>query len=254
MRIPVIHPDRVFHVGTMNPAKVGSNGASQEGHCLSVSPCPNSWTEIARLGGNKAHRLVREGGGAFLDAHAVLDDAGTLEAAVDWAVSEGLAERVELWKSWRTDEDGEWSYMTHASRDAAFDEVNYDDDYDDPDDVEGPDGGPGIEPFDAVVGTPALAAATGVRHDPESDATDAVLMAWARSVASELVDGGLDGVWWRETHDPEALSAPRAAMFPERVGGWTHKAVRAASVDDEAEIDRIPEAVVHEVADAPAPR
>ncbi len=253
MRIPVIHPERVFHVGTMDPANVGRNGVSLEGHCLSVSPCPNAWTQIVKLGGNKTYRLAREGG-AFLDAHAVLHDAETLEAAVDWAVSEGLAERTELWKSWRTDEEGEWSYMTHASREAAFAEVNIDDEYDDPDDVEGPDGGPGIEPVDAVVGTPALAAATGVRHDPESDATDAILMAWAEAVASDAVPGGLDGVWWNHVYDPDAYHAPRAAMFPARVVGWSAKPVRASSVDDEAEIDRVPEAVVHEVADAPALR
>ncbi len=254
MQIPVIHLDRVFHVGTMDAARVGANGPSQEGRCLSVSLCPEAWTRIARLGGNAWHELDRPDG-AFLDAHAVLDDPGLLEAAVDWAVDEGLAERRTVWRCWRhDDESGEWGYMTLPSEAAAFEEAGGEDVYDEPCQVEGPDGRAGIEPATAVVGLPALEALTGVRTGPGRKAEDAVLLAWGRAVASDAVPGGLDGVWWREAYDPDILSAPRAGIFPDRVAGWAARGIRPRSVDDEEALDAMPDAVAHELPGVPAPR
>ena len=254
MQIPVIHLGRVFHVGSMDPSRLGANGSSQEGRCLSVSLCPNAWTSIARLGGNPWHELTRKDG-AFLDVHAVLDDPETLRTAVDWAVGEGLAGRATLWRAWRYDDEAEsWGYMTLATEAEAFEEAGGGDLYDEPCQVEGPDGRPGIEAAETVVGTPALAALTGFRHDASGDATDAVLVAWALSVAAEAVPGGLDGVWWREEYDPDVLSAPRAGIFPDRVPGWAAARIAPRSVDDEEELEAMPVAVAHEAPGAPAPR
>ena len=52
MNLPVIRLSRVLHVGTMDieafRARAGQR-SSLEGHCLSVSLCPEAWEEIARL-------------------------------------------------------------------------------------------------------------------------------------------------------------------------------------------------------------
>ena len=51
--VPVLRLPLVYHVGSLDPSRRGElHRTSQEGPCLSVSLCPGSWAEIARLGGS----------------------------------------------------------------------------------------------------------------------------------------------------------------------------------------------------------
>lgn len=222
--VPMISLDRVFHVGTLDPRAIGRNsgGSSLEGHCLSVSLCPHAWRYIAKLGGNPLHELKRDSG-RFVDVHAVVE-GGHLPAVLAWAHAEGLVKDASLWKSWAYDDEAEeWRYQLLPNEDDAWEEAA-------PDGT-GPDGGPAVLQVTVPVGTWKLESITGMSSRPDEDATDGVLLAFA--MAQEA-----DGAWWRENLEPEKLSAPRGAIFRERVSGWTAAKIGWAEVDDGEELER----------------
>ena len=239
MHIPLISLDRVFHVGTMVAKNIGLNSGnySQEGHNLSVSLCPEAWVEIARLGGNNLFELSRESA-FFLDIHAVQKDNALLPVIFEWAKAEGLVEEAVLWRAWQNDDDGNWVFSLHASRAEAQEEVSEMDD----DEDTGPDGKPLVEDIRTAIGTPALQALTGMSCDANTDATDTVICAWASQVLPGLLGRPVDGLWWNENFDPDALSAPRGCIFPERISEWTSSAVEWSAFEgDDETMDGMPE-------------
>lgn len=240
MRIPIVELDAVFHVGTLDATKVGLNSGkgSQEGNCLSVSLCPNAWQSIARLGGYATHRL-ETADGAFLDALAVAQEPEFLESIVDWGLSENLVESATRWRTWYFDDEREeWGYFLSSSQESALDELRSNQDIDDVEEAEAPEGHRAIEDVSILIGREALRATTGFSLGKDEDATDALLIEWARRGPHGL---SFDGVWWNETHAPESLSAPRGAILPERVRDWTATLVDIDSIDDDEELDGMPE-------------
>lgn len=252
MRIPIVELDAVFHVGTLDAKKVGLNSGkgSQEGNCLSVSLCPNAWQAIARLGGYATHRLATPNG-AFLDALAVAQEPDLLEAIVDWGLSENLVESATRWRTWYFDDEREeWGYFLSSSQEAALDELRSNQDVDDAEDAEAPEGHQAIEDVSTLIGREALRETTGFSLGKDEDATDALLVEWARRGPHGL---SLDGVWWNETHDPDSLSAPRGAILPECVRDWTASPVEVDAVDDDEELDAMPETEWIEISPSPRP-
>lgn len=251
MQIPLIRLDRVLHVGTMDPGRVGLNyGSSHEGRCLSVSLCPQTWERIARLGGNGLHEL-RTDDGLFLDLHALAGDTETLREILDWAAERGLVVEREVWKEWGWDEySRRWSFEYHETREAAFASANRSGRLASPEEVRGPKGRPGIEAETMPVATRELLdvsgmpclpfQSTGVRIDP-GDHLDAVLMAWAIEEAPALLGRTLDGVWWRDPFSPARLSAPRGGIFPDRVALWSACAMAWSEVSDRREMRAMPD-------------
>ena len=221
MDIPVLMVDEVYHWGTLAVSQKGSRFSdSFEGHCLSVSRCPLAWLRIAKLGGSPLWRLTRRGG-VFLDILSVGRNPELRQIIQDWGIARGYAENRTLWQAWSSDEDGEWRYMLFASEDEARVEVVEDD--------EGPDGGDAVVPVEVLTGTALLCARLGRARMEGQDAFDFVAMVWAE-------DGhpALDGVWWGEVFDPDALSAPRGGIFPGKVGSWTSaESATYPGMDDE---------------------
>ena len=210
MNLPLLRIERVYHIGTLDPADLGRNsgGSSQEGRNLSVSLCPHAWQSIAKLGGYPLHVLSRDGG-TFVDMIALRE---RLPEIVGWAVERGLAEERTLWRLWCFDDelDG-WTWTAHETREDAAEEAEYTD-------GGAPEGHEAIEPVTVPVGTEALASLTGMRQRADEDATDAVLVAWATHHAD-----GIDGMWWEEEFRPEAISAPRGAIFPGVLAHWDRR-------------------------------
>lgn len=252
MKIPLIPIPRVLHIGTLDPANVGLNSGvtSQEGHCLSVSVCPEAWRQIARLGGYPLHQLQNEEG-LFLDALAVMDDETLWADIKDWSRKEGLVADGERWKAWRWDgEDETWSYSLHETREEALEEIDFDPE-DDEEEPEGPDGEPCVAAVIVPVGTERLKDLTGFALGgfPE----DFMVMAWAEHALPALLGQPVDGLWWDQDYDPDILSAPRGAIFPARVGAWDSSPISWAMVDDEEELADFPHTEWVNVTGAPEP-
>lgn len=250
--VPLICLNSVMHAGRLDPARVGENsgGSSLEGHSLSVSLCPQAWRRVARLGGTLLFELSRAGG-VFLDMHAVQGNARLLAAVLDWAVGQGLTEWQSRWQTWVQDEDGDWGYTLSASLQEAVGEAVdahnlWDHLGEDEDTVDlsvlpvMEDGRSVVQEVRVPVGGAALRDLTGLNVGPNVDATDAVLIAWAMQVLPDLLGQDVDGVWWRETYRPAALSAPRGAIFPARVPAWAARREVWSNVDDAALLRAMP--------------
>lgn len=255
MDIPVIRLSKVFHVGTLNPVNLGANSgnSSQEGACLSVSLCPNAWSAIAKLGG-QAHELRKEDG-SFLDVTALLGDESAKAELVTWGIGQGYVRLRKLWRSWSHDSEAdEWRYMLCKTRSDALEEARGHDDEEYPsvEDVPAPEGRKGVEPITVPVGTPKLRKLTGYGLRLDDDASDALAVAFAMAAVPAQAEIELDGVWWCEHYDPSVLSAPRGGIFPDRVKFWGAQSVDLKDVDDELELEGMPEACrLDSSADAP---
>lgn len=205
---PLTRIDAVAHVGSFDPNLRGvANRYSLEAYCLSVSVEPETWRGIARCGGAPDWTLSRPGA-LWFDACS-LSDAQEGEL-IDWAVSEGLAERTTLWRSWRFDDEADdWAYMVLPNEETAIAEAE--EDWEN----SGPDGGPGVEPFDGVRLTAAAMSALERWADPSHAMGGLVILFADRVLAPALPD--LVGVWWDELDDPLSLSCARGGVLPSRL-------------------------------------
>lgn len=201
---PVLVLTEVAHVGEMRIDQ--KRPGSYEGSLLSVSRHPATWSRIARLGGRG---FILEGRGRFLDA---LELTKAQRAEIEeWAIAEGLIERVDRYEvSYFDGEAEEWRRFECATAEAAREEAE---------EFSGEEvrvsAFRGLSPTNAL-----LAISGGPCGEPISDLVfDFALMAWAAR------DLGLDGVWWSERLDPGSLSAPRGGLFPDRLADY---AVRSA--------------------------
>lgn len=229
----IIDLDHVYHVGTLNVSDRNTNFKNSfEGHCLSVSLCPHAWVEIAKLGGYELHKLSKRSG-RFLDVQHITNSPKLYNEIVNWAVSEGIAVRKSVFKAWYFDEDNEgWSYLLAETKESAISEVNLDDDESFNPDGPGPDGRQLVEPTEIVTGTEKLWKEVGAKLDSADDATDMILIAFARSKAADVLGFEVDGVWWDEEYAPERLSAPRGGILPERLQTWEPASCSFDEVED----------------------
>lgn len=66
-------PERVWHVGSLDPADRQFRPGDLEGRALSVSEHPDAWRQIARLSGDLHEGVKQSGDAAFLDALSLAD-------------------------------------------------------------------------------------------------------------------------------------------------------------------------------------
>lgn len=210
--LPIIRTDTVYHLGLLDPARRGERGRSQEGHCLSVSRCPDAWLQIAKLGSKPLWELKRAGG-RFLDMHRVQEDPELRKQIEGWGIQNGYAARSELWQAWQFDSEAdEWRFTLQETREKALAEVDAEGG-----DIEtaGPEGRPLVNPVHILVGSPELGSRVGIPGLHAEYAFDYVAMTWVEAVHPDL-----DGVWWDDAYNPANLTAPRGGIFPSKVGAW----------------------------------
>lgn len=220
--LPILVTDLVYHVGSLDQTKKGhSYRRSLEGHCLSVSHCPSAWVKIARLGGLPCHQLEKVDG-VFLDVLRTRGDRALHSQIQDWGIQQGLCNLETQWKSWSTDEEGDWRYTLHKSEHEAQEEAesNYAD--------EGPNG-PAHEPAEVLAASAKLLSLTHQTSMDGEDCFNLLCAVWADQTQPKI-----DGVWWTEVFDPGNLSAPRGGIFPSRLNGWSSREV---SMNQIAEIE-----------------
>lgn len=199
MKIPLIITSSLWHVGDLQNNTQGAR-PSLEGSLLSVSACPNAWVGIARLGGQQYYELGHES--MLLDmVKALYDpDYASLRAKILlWAADEGLVKHGTMYVvAYEDDEDGEIREMHFHSEDEARQEG---------------------EPYDAevvirsvVLPTEKLMTIHNITKNCICSSTgmEFSIVEWARV---HLYSRRVTGVYWDETLDEAALSAPRAGLF-----------------------------------------
>lgn len=195
---------KLYHIGLMTGLQEGRrqrrSTSSQEGHCLSVSECPDAWRQIAKIGGYPLWELAKPGN-AFLHAHALKKAERKLIEA--WALQQGFVQAGTLFQAWSTDEEGEPIFGLYLTREEAVDELGEDAD-------EASD----IKEVPAVLPTEALSAYCQQKVD-FLGVEDMIQLCYADKVL------GLDGVFWNDRLDPYAYSAPRAGILPHKLAEWS---------------------------------
>ena len=227
MKVPILTTSEVFHYGTMNPAQQPASHGSLEGHCLSVSHCPEAWCEIARLGGSMLFSLQKPDA-RFVDVLKVSRSKILRRHIEVWAIDNGLAEFATLYRAWVQDEESNWGYMLTTSAEKALAECAWDDEDATQEEVEGPDGpGTAVEPVTVLIGTAKLTQRVRHYNLADHDAFDYALLCWIEDCLPDV-----DGAWWLETYDPIAYSAPRGGILPSRLAQWTVQAAATVPEDD----------------------
>jgi hypothetical protein len=220
--IPSVKVNATYHIGTLQARNRGERGESLEGHLLSVSTCPKSWTEIAKING-PLHHFSKQEGALFLDVLGVLKNAELRDSIEQWAILQELVEKRSLWQVWIYDSEQEdWRFTLHGSKDLALNEIEDDEEC-------GPDGVNPVE-VELLVGTPKLGARVHIRDLSRRDSFEYAAMAWAEDMHPQF-----DGVWWREDFAPEALSAPRGGIFPSKIGSFQTKEISWDEAPDDEE-------------------
>lgn len=197
--LPLYQPDKVWHVGSFNPADKNMHGSSQEGTGLSVSECPEDWAGIVGLGGYPTWELERADA-RFLDYHAMSD--AQRAALLAWGIDRGYAQLREMFKmSYFDSEYEEERYQLLDTReDAELEGCEYDDAV--------------IEAVTVPYPTAAMHERLKFRAEPLS-VQDFLATFYVEDATA------LDGVWWHDTHEPEALSAPRGVIVACQLLAWT---------------------------------
>ena len=204
--LPAITFTRLWHLGTMdsNDKRPGS----MEGACLSVSNCPESW-RIVSDGMVDGDLWLADGSKQpFLDALS-LNDA-TKSAILEWGREEGLCKQVELWEVQTYDEEaGEnRTIYTETKLDA---ECELDLDEEDPQYEQRFNESARLVLEHVPTDLLNQITFTGVKLYGDSQTIDMLLPLWTWAKTD------LCGVWWNETHDPYAYSAPRGGILPARL-------------------------------------
>ena len=236
MRLPLIPMPRTWHVGELDPAlRGGQHAVSYEGAGLSVSNCPAAWRRIASLVG-PTQRLVRPGA-LWVDLAALPGEAR--RAAVDHAVSGGLAEVRGLWRAWIW-EDGRdaWHSKAFAAEAEAREfTVRHSDTlaWPRPDSLDGhlaalpPAAFPlPCDSLAELVPIPLLTASGNARAKGFGrgvDATDILVAFWSEDALRPAMPDVV-GTWWRERHAPRHDLAPRGAAFATAVPEFAATRVR----------------------------
>lgn len=199
---PALAFDRLWHVGSMNPAD--KNDWSYEGQGLSVSVHPEDWTAIARLGGSPTWELARAGG-ALLHFHALT--SAQRDQIDAWGVEQGFVEPVTRWRvSWYDEDLDDTVSMLCETKHEALAEAEFREDED------------GAEPTPTRVQVLA-ATATFPDHTVQPGTTAIREPLAALWVSTHRPD--LDGVWFEEEYDPLNLSCPRGVIAKDRLDRWT---------------------------------
>jgi hypothetical protein len=196
--LPIRKMIKVFHVGSMDASHKRSG--SYEGSGLSVSLHPDEWRRIARGAVSGDTWVLTKPTGSFLNFHKINKRLkGTI---VQWGINQKLVKSSEVYRvSWYDDELDDMMQSDFPDRKTAEAEAEYMDT-----EVEVIPGG--------IVGTPKLSAAAGYQVSPGM-AFDILVTVWVEQATQ------LDGVWWNDRLDPDALSAPRGVIGRSKLSSWS---------------------------------
>lgn len=227
---PTVNHATVYHLGSFDPSQKGAthNRTSLEGNGLSVSMNPGAWREIARLGGEPLWEVSSAKPARFVDALSLEEEHWA--KVMDWAVSKGYAQPTEIVRvSWYDEEADDRRYIEFDLADpgalakAESEAEEYEDD-----DVS-------IDRHQGWSATPDLESRIGFAMET-SMVRDMALTLYVEDVLHSAED--IQGIWWDETLDVHALSAPRGVIHKQALAEWDRRQVDEPSLgqdDDDLE-------------------
>jgi hypothetical protein len=198
----------VYHVGDLSKPRVAPH-SSLEGGELSVSHHPESWKQIAQLGGTVT--ALHNPKARFF----VVANKGHEDRAVKWASDNGYLQPAKVHRvTWHDSEAGHDMYSEHHSEEdlrrshGSAEEMREE--------------GKTHEIVDGHKFGPK-----GEAYHWSSFPKAEVNHQHARSFAPIFYakHHGYDGVMWNEPHEPENLSAPRGLIFQEKLPGFRRSVV-----------------------------
>ena len=199
---------KLFHVGTLKIAD--KRRGSYEGAGLSVSLHPRTWMQIARIAGT-VWQCTRAGN-RFLNFYRMTKAQKALIG--DWAIQQGLAQRMTVWRVYFWDEEAEekryFDFIDQKEAQNEFDDLKH---------------GQGDETATikripgSLMGTSAMHQRMMQDRPDPADAVEHAAIAYAEDVLK------IDGVWFNERLDPDSLSAPRGVIVPSMVRHWQFAAI-----------------------------
>lgn len=204
MKLPVLTIDTLYHVGALN-SEAKSN-LSYEGHCLSVSLCPNAWQTIAKIGGD-CHQLHKSEA-AFLNVTSLLNNSALEKRLLKFGKDQDYIELAEVYElSWYDDEFEE----TMSFRVRTMDEALYESE--DREDMN-------IKPMKDWIETQRLLDRTLQRRSlGSSDPRSLLAVAYAEHLAEQ--GHPVDGVFLDHVYEPHNLSAPAFGILPSKLKDYS---------------------------------
>lgn len=191
----VLNLSQVSHVGTFNQAHKKSY--SYEGDGLSVSLHPDEWRRIARIGG-ETHLLTKDGA-QFADFHSM--DLDSLDV---WGVENQLIEQATFFRiTYFDDEMGSDVYTDYVDPVEAQEELDC---------MEDP--ALSVEEVKGYNPTAKMHSEMGVNTD-HSEYQKHLFGLYIQQNFPEL-----DGVWFADTLDVLAYSAPAGMIFTNKLTQW----------------------------------
>lgn len=190
----------LYHVGTMDISKKATY--SLEGNGLSVSNCPEVWRKITKGSTHGDSFLLYKENVKLLDYYALAEDEkGKI---ISWAIEEGYVVSETLYKYMFDDEDGNVCYSLFSTYEEALYEADDDMDW--------------VEAVDGLLPTDKMKEESIVKVEL-LNVMDFITSYYAEKVL------GYDGVYWDETLDVAAYSAPRGVIFNSKLDAFHVKNV-----------------------------
>ena len=200
----------VFHVGNLDGDRTKPY-ISNEGMELSVSIHPDVWQRIMQGGGTPESEPTYTYKLSHADAEFYLvDPTDSLDTERQWCLNNGYVAEANGYRVTYETVDGEAAYMEFGDEDTATAEADERDG-----EVENVDilelAANGIEYWESAFEQSPNAA--------ESITIEGLLPIWYAKQA------GYDGVWWDEQLAPQKFSAPRGAIFQDKLGQFTREVI-----------------------------
>lgn len=182
----------VYHVGTLKAED--KSDFSYEGDGLSVSLHPSEWSRIASLAGKVF--VLENKKGLFADYYAF--DSKTVD---EWGLANGYIEPCTLWRYWFEDDCGQERYIDFTSLEEALEESDCL-----PEDIEEVQGFTPTEKMKTDLGVVTNHA---LYHEH----------LFVMMIGNKYPH--IDGVWFNDDLDINALSAPRGTIFKHSLKRWS---------------------------------
>lgn len=208
MKLPIFNIDTLYHIGTLDSER--KSALSYEGHCLSVSLCPNAWQSIAKIGGD-CHQLTKPKA-SFLNATSLINNSSLEKRLLKFGKDHGYIELAEVYElSWYDDEfEDTMSFRVRTMEEALYET-------EDREDME-------IAPKKDWVETQALLDKTAQKRSLSSaDPRELLVVAYADHLAEQ--GHPIDGIFMDHLYEPQSLSAPAFGILPSKLSDFSVEVV-----------------------------